>query len=189
MVGDKPSHLQDGNPAREIELRYSANSIPFNWLCLATKKGDDVIVHAEVTSRSGKVGEDLRAILYTLHFQPEKDVLTKVPRTVQEFLDKYNNDLVSHDLANVMAHYSDRYLNEGKKKRDTERMYGFFIDHITAAETGITEFVPEGDKAYLAGFIRVNLGTGMLTAMLGEITIIKENGEWKWYGNQREVVP
>jgi hypothetical protein len=52
------------------------------------------------------------------------------------------------------------------------------------AEIGVTEFVPEGDRAYLAGFGRINLGTGMV----GD-TIIKENGEWKWYGNQREAIP
>jgi hypothetical protein len=63
-------------------------------------------------------------------------------------------------------------------------MWGFVINRITAAEVGVTELVPEGDKAYLAGFGRNNLGTGMV-----EDTIIKENGEWKWYGNQREVVP
>jgi len=184
VVTDKPSHLQDGTPAREVELHYTANGIPINWLCLATKKGDDMLVHVEVTSLSGKVGEDLRAILYSLHFEPEKDVVIKVPPDVQEFLDRANNDLVSHDLAKVMAHYSDRYLNQGKKKREVERSMAFWIDRVTTAEIGITEFVPEGDKAYLAGFGRINLGT----VMVGE-TIIKENGEWKWYGNQREVVP
>ncbi|MGD0659903.1 MAG: hypothetical protein ABSD38_17730 [Syntrophorhabdales bacterium] len=184
VVTDKPSHLQDGTPAWEVELHYIANGKPVNTLFLATKKGDDVIVHVEVTSRSGKVGEDLRAIPYSLRFQPEKDVAIKVPPDVQEFLDKHNNDLVGHDLAKVMAHYSDRYLNSGNKKREVERMWGFVINRITAAEVGVTELVPEGDKAYLAGFGRNNLGTGMV-----EDTIIKENGEWKWYGNQREVVP
>ena len=117
-----------------------------------------MIVHVEVTSRSGKVDEDLRAIPYSLRFQPEKDVVIKVPPDVQEFLDKQNNDLVSHDLAKVMAHYSDRYLNSGNKKREVERMWGFVINRITAAGMGATEFVPEGDRAYLAGFGRSNLG-------------------------------
>ena len=173
VVTDKPSHLPDGTPAREIELHYSINGIPKNWLCLATKKGDDVIVHVEVASLSGKVGDDLRAIPYSLHFQPEKDVVIKVPPDVQEFFDKANNDLVSHDLAKVMTHYSDRYLNSGKKKREIERKWGFMIDRFTTSEIGVTEFVPEGDKAYLAGFERINLGTGMLTVMLGRSQLSK----------------
>ena len=121
VVTDKPSHLQDGTPAWEVELHYIANGKPVNTLFLATKKGDDVIVHVEVTSPSGKVGEDLRAIPYSLRFQPEKDVVIKVPPDVREFLDKNNNDLVSHDIAKVMAHYSDRYLNSGRKKGEVER--------------------------------------------------------------------
>jgi len=144
-----------------------------------------MLVHVEVTSLSGKVGEDLRAIPYSLRFQPEKDVAIKVPPDVQEFLDKHNNDLVGHDLAKVMAHYSDRYLNSGNKKREVERMWGFVINRITAAEVGVTELVPEGDKAYLAGFVKTNWGTSQFF----ETSIIKENGDWKWYGNQRNVAP
>jgi len=121
VVTDKPSHLQDGTLALEYEVHYSFNGIPKNTLFLVTKKGDDVIVHVEVTSPSGKVGEDLRAIPYSLRFQPEKDVVIKVPPDVREFLDKNNNDLVSHDIAKVMAHYSDRYLNSGRKKGEVER--------------------------------------------------------------------
>ena len=47
VVTDKPSHLQDGTPAREVEL-HAVNGVPFNWLCLAAKKGDDVIVHVDI---------------------------------------------------------------------------------------------------------------------------------------------
>ena len=50
----------------------------------------------------------------------------------------------------------------------------------------LTDFVPAGDKAYLAGFTSGNFRKN---AVMRETAIIKENGEWKWYGNQREVVP
>jgi hypothetical protein len=50
---------------------------------------------------------------------------------------------------------------------------------------GVTEFVPTGDRAYLAGFQNVNGAKHMLI----ETSIINENGEWKWYGNQRDVSP
>ena len=54
----------------------------------------------------------------------------------------------------------------------------------TSYEAGITDFVPAGDRAYLAGFVSLN---GPKVALQG--TVIKENGEWKWYGNQRDVSP
>jgi hypothetical protein len=45
--------------------------------------------------------------------------------------------------------------------------------------------VPAGDKVHPTGFGVTNLGKGMLS----ETSIIKENGEWKWYGNQRDPKP
>jgi hypothetical protein len=183
VVSDRPSRLRDGTPARELDLHGDKNGTPFDLVFLATNK-DPVLIHVSLMLDGGKVGDDLKAILYSLQFQPGRDEPVKVPPDVQEFLDKHNNDLVSHDIAKVMSHYSDRYLNSSAKKGEIERMWGFMIDRITTAEVGVTELVPEGDKAYLAGFGRTNLGTGMV----GE-TIIKENGEWKWYGNQREVAP
>jgi hypothetical protein len=188
VASNKPSRLRDGTPAREFELRMLLNGAPFNAMGLAANKSG-LCVNMGVESPTGKIGEDLKAILYSIEFQPDKDEPVRVPSDIREFLDKYSSDMVSHDLAKVMTHYSDRYLKSGTKKGDVERMVKRSIGSVLSFEVGITDFEAAGDKAYLAGFIRVNLGTGMLTAMLGEITIIKENGEWKWYGNQREVVP
>jgi len=92
---------------------------------------------------------------------------------------------VSHDLAKVMTHYSDRYLNSGEKKGEVERFWRWMIGSVTSINGTVTDFVPAGDKAYLAGFVTGNFGIGTTR----ETSIIKENGEWKWYGNQREVVP
>ena len=127
---------------------------------LATNKGD-VLIHVSLVSYAGKVGDDQKAILYSLQFEPDKDKPAKVPPDVQEFLDKHSNDIVSHDLAKVMTHYSDRYLNSGEKKGEVERIWRLMIGSVTTVEVGVTEFVPEGDKAYLAGFGSTNLGTGI----------------------------
>ena len=47
------------------------------------------------------------------------------------------------------------------------------------------DLVPAGDKVYLAGFVIVNGAKWVLQ----EASIIKESGEWKWYGNQRDPAP
>jgi hypothetical protein len=52
-------------------------------------------------------------------------------------------------------------------------------------EYRITDYIPAGDRAYLAGFQIFN---GLKIPLI-PTSIIKENGEWKWYSNQREVVP
>jgi hypothetical protein len=184
IVSDKPSLLRDGTPVREVELKMVLNDEPMSMMALAVQKGD-LQMHWYVFSFSGKIGEDLKAILYSIQYEPSKDKLVKVPPDVQEFLDRWRNDIVSHDVAKVMTHYSDRYLNSGDTKGEVERSQKQYISLVTSFEVGITEFVPAGDRAYLAGFQNVNGAKHMLI----ETSIIKESGEWKWYGNQRDVSP
>jgi hypothetical protein len=184
IISDKPSRLRDGTPAREFELRMLLNGAPDNVMGLVAQKGD-VLVNMGVDSPNGKIGEDLKAIIYSIEFEPDKDKPVKVPPDVQEFLDKHNNDVVSHDLAKVMAHYSDRYLNSGEKKGEVERWWRMMIGSVTSNNMAVTDFVAEGDRVYLAGFVKTNWGTSQFF----ETSIIKENGDWKWYGNQRNVAP
>jgi hypothetical protein len=183
IVSDKPSQLRDGTPAREVEFRMIVNGVPVYLLYLVTKKGDMGV--STIVGSRGKIGEDLKAILYSVEFQPDKDEPVKVPPDVQEFLDSWRSASVAHDLAKLMTHYSDRYLNSGARKGEMERLHGQIIGHVTSCEIVITDFVPAGDRAYLAGFVSIYFGKSMIL----ETSIIKENGEWKWYGNQRDVSP
>jgi len=155
VVSDKPSRLRDGTPAREVEFQMVINGVTVNSLILATKKGD-LVVHTSVTSKNGKIGRDLKAIPYSIEFQPGKDEPVKLPPGVQEFLDKYRSDFVSRDVAKVMNYYSDRCLNSGMKKGEMERFWKQYIGPITSVEVGITDFETAGDKAYLAGFVSFN---------------------------------
>ena len=109
----------------------------------------------------------------------------QVPPDVQEFIDKFCADPVSHDLAKVVSNYSDRFLNSGVKKQEMERYWRQTTDRFTSARGVVTDFVAEGDRVYLTGFAITNLGTAQIT----EISIVKENGQWKWCGNQRDIAP
>jgi hypothetical protein len=184
IIGDKASQLRDGSPAREIEIQMVVNGAPLHTMSLATRRGD-LMVTTTVMSRNGRVGEDLKAIPYTMEFQPDRDRPVQVPPDVREFSDRMDNDIVSHDLAKVMAHYSDRYLHSGARKGQREQSWKQLIGSITSARAIITDFVPEGDRVYFTGLMTTNIGTFPIT----ETSIIKENDQWKWYGNQREVVP
>jgi hypothetical protein len=184
VVSDKPSRLRDGTLAWETEFQMVMNSLPCNYFIVATKKGD-LWIFMGVGSYSGKIGEDLRAIPYSIEFQPGKDEPVKVPPDVQEFLERNGNDFLSHDVAKVMAHYSDRYLNSGVRKGEVERNIKQWINSWMSSKGVTTDFIPAGDRAYLAGFVITNSGTFPMP----ETSIIKENGEWKWYGNQRDVSP
>jgi hypothetical protein len=183
VVSDRPSRLRDGTPAQEVELQMVSNGEPYNWLGVATKKGDTWI-NTNIGLYKGKIGEDLKAVLYSLQYEPSKDEPLKVPPDIQEFLEWFSRACVSHDLAKLMSHYSDRYLHSGTRKGELERQLRQGISKITQHKVSITDFIPAGDRAYLAGFVITN---NQFTWSLTETSIIKENGEWKWYGNQRDV--
>jgi hypothetical protein len=180
-VSDKASQLKDGTPAREVEMKMILNGLPAYVFYLATKKGDMPQVGVNLISLK-VIGEDRRAIAYSLQYETGKDEPVKVPPDVQEFLDSWRNALVSHDIGKVMTHYSDRYLNSGTRKGELERVWRQVIGPVTSVEVGITDFEAAGDRAYLAGFSIFNRAKFMLQ----DTSIIKENGEWKFYGNQRD---
>jgi hypothetical protein len=69
------------------------------------------------------------------------------------------------------------------RKGEVERNWRQGIGSITSQKGTTTDFVPAGDRAYLTGFVITNSGT----FPINETSIIKENGEWKWYANQRNV--
>jgi len=184
VVSNKPSKLRDGTPALEFELRMVLNGAPHNFFSLATKRGD-FLVAVVIESSDAKTGENLKAMAYSLEFQPGHDEPVKLPPDIQAFLDQDRNDVVSHDLEKIMSHYSDKYLNSGTTKEQWEQYLRQTINPVTSFELVITDFVPAGDRAYLAGFVQTNFGKDWLR----ETSIIKENGEWKWYGNQRDAPP
>jgi len=184
VVGEKPSHLRDGTPAREVEFHYLANGVSLNHVFLYVRKGD-LFVCPSVISSSGSPGEDLKAMLYSIEFQPEKDKPVKVPPDVQEFLDKWGSAIVAHDPAEVMTYYSDKFLFSGRRKAEWGRHAKSVIDSITSFKTTITDFVAAGDKAYLAGFVSIGETIHSFNFDLYRGTmIIKQNGSWRWYGNQ-----
>jgi hypothetical protein len=185
VVSDKPSRLRDGTPAREIECRMVRNGVPRNQFCVATNK-EGVLISVFVATHKGTIGEDLKAIPYSLQFEPGKDEPVEVPPDVQSFLDKHKNDILSHDVAKVMANYSDKYLNSGQRKGEVERDWRQSIGSIMSTKGAITDFVPAGNRAYFTGLVIIN---NLFKASNTHTSIIKENGEWKFYGNQRDVVP
>jgi hypothetical protein len=184
LVSDKPSQLRDGTPAREVEYSVTMNGVLVYVMGLAVKRGD-LQVLLSVSRRGERVGEDLKAVLYSLQFQPGKDDPIEVSPDIRQFLDTFCNDLVSHDVARVMAHYSDRYLESGQRKGEAEHIWRLMAGFLMSFQIGVADVVVEGDRVHLAGFFNSN---GVKTSIHGS-SIIKENGKWKWYGNQRDPLP
>ena len=187
VVSNKPSQLRDGTPAQEVEIKAVINGIPRNFLCVGTDKGG-ILISVCVSTYKGTIGEDLRAIPYSLQYEPGKDEPVKLPPDVQEFFEKNDNNILSHDVAKFMANYSDKYLNSGMRKGEVERGIIQGIGDITSFKGTITDFVLAGDRAYHTGFLRLVWRNQLFTQPFND-SIIKENGEWKFYGNQRDAAP
>ena len=191
VLSEKPSQLKDGTSAREVELEFVGKNGPkVNNLILMTKKGT-VWISVTLMDDKGKIGEDLKNYAYSLTFQPSREEPVKVPPDVRVFLDKWSSDLVSGDLERIMSNFSDQFLNNGMKKSGQEQFFRSaplspVVVGVTSQEITVTVFEPQGDKTYLAGFVagKFKSGTSFVNP-LGQQHMIKENGQWKWCGNQK----
>jgi len=192
IVYDKPSQLKDGTPAQEAEIEWVSNAVKVNMLVLTTKK-DAAWVQIIQASDKGKMGEDLKNYPYSLTFQQGREEPVNVPSDVQEFLDRYSSDLVSGNVERIMANFSDRFLNQRRKKVFYEIWFRNSPDSpiqrgLISSEATVTVFEAKGDKSYVDGFFASKArdqADKALKEPMGFRQIIKENGQWKWYGDQR----
>jgi hypothetical protein len=178
----KPSQLKDGTPAFEAELEWVISSgDKVNTLVFSTAK-EDVWVLMTLSDVKGKIGEDLKGIAYSLKIKPGKEELIKVPDDVREFLQGFAKATEEHDMEKVMEYFSDRFLQYGMNKKGLEPSVQAILMATTSLEPKVTGFELQGDKAYVTGFWDGNFGK---VSMAGISIMIKENGRWKWYGNQK----
>jgi hypothetical protein len=200
VLSDKPSQLKDGTPAREAEwegvLKYDAalgsikNGPKISNFVLITKKDLAWIQITLIDDK--KIGEGLKRIAYSLTFQPGREAPVNVPPDVRAFLDMYCTDVASGDAQTIMAHFSDRFLFSGTNKAFMEQWLRSdpaspIQKDVISEEPTVTVFEPRGDKAYVDGFflMRAKGDANALKTPMSFQQIIKENGEWKWYGNQK----
>ena len=165
VLYDKPSKLQDGTPAQEAEIEFVPPNAPkINGFLLTTKK-DGAWIMITMYGDKGMIGEDVKSIAYSLKVSQGKQEPVKVPPDVQAFLDKWNSDIDSHDVARIMSNLSDQFRQSGMDKKAVEGWFRTGPDSpvqlgITSAATTVTIFEPQGDKAYLAGFQTGNPKSG-----------------------------
>lgn len=191
VLSNKPSKLQDGTPAQEAEIEWVAPSgLKWNTFLLATKK-EGVWIWINLSYDKGKIEEDLKNIAYSLKVPQGKPEPVKLPPDIRGFLDKHCRDIETGDAAKVITNFSDQFLNNGMKKAAQEQWLrssplSGVVAGVASNEMTVTVFEPQGDRAYLAGFIAGTLKSGApFLSPMNQQHMIKENGQWKWYGNQK----
>ena len=192
IMYDKPSQLKDGTPAQEAELEWIRNDgVRVNMLLLNTRKYAPWI-SIIAASDKGKIDEDLKNYAYSLTFQPAREEPVKVPSDVQEFLNRFCGDLVSGNMERIIPNYSEQFLHQSMNKAFLEQW--FRNDPISPIQLGVTSSEPtvtifeaQGDKAYVDGFYtsKMRNAANAVRIPMNNQQIIKENGQWKWYGNQK----
>jgi CubicO group peptidase (beta-lactamase class C family) len=115
--------------------------------------------------------------------RPPKKPLKAVelPTDLKAFISEYNEARLNKDVATMADLISDRFLHEGVTKQMALRFVSGISTYTSEARIIITKYEPEGDKAKIDVVLKDKYFEASF--MIGS-RLIKENGQWKWYGNQ-----
>jgi len=179
-----------------------------NGLALISDSGPEELTKNYLIKSNGKVdgrmhgffkiayaGVPEKKLREKLLKKPYKEAKPKpVPEThtvsvsadIQDFLSQNENALLKKDVGAIMNNFSEKFLNDGATKDMASGYWAFVVNSPSFAEVNslkiiVTELSFNGDTASLTGFVRSNAGLDLF-----ESIIIKENGKWKHYGNQKK---
>ncbi len=105
-----------------------------------------------------------------------------LPPELRDFLAHFAEAVESKRISRIKSFYSDRFLHSGRDKSALAQTYRLMTGAIKEFRVRVDQCRISGDKAELFGEIETNLGP----YSLGVSNVIKENGTWKWYGNQQQ---
>jgi CubicO group peptidase (beta-lactamase class C family) len=115
--------------------------------------------------------------------RPPKIPLTAVvlPPDVKAFIARYNQALFDMDVVNIADLISDGFLNDGINKQMFINFLTATISYISKSSIILIQFEPEGDIVKIESVMQDKY---FETRFMPGSMLIKENDQWKWYGNQ-----
>jgi hypothetical protein len=102
----------------------------------------------------------------------------ELPTEVKAFITDYNQ---ARDVVTKADLISDRFLHDGVTKQMALRFLSGTLSYTSEAKIIITKFESEGDEVKIDVLFKDKYFEAPF--MTGS-KLIKENGHWKWYGNQ-----
>jgi hypothetical protein len=105
----------------------------------------------------------------------------ELPTDVKAFITDYDQARLNKDLVTMANLISDQFLYDGINKQMALRFLLGISSYTAEAKIIITKFEPEGDKVKMDVLLKDKYFEAPF--MTGS-RLIKENGNWKWYGNQ-----
>lgn len=109
----------------------------------------------------------------------------KAPEEIQSFFDQFKKDVLTHDMKKISPHYAANFRQDGYNREAFLGILHKTVKYVTNYEIQLTKYEPDKNNhqvVYIDG--SVNLGS-MIVPFADHSAIIRENGNWKWYGNQR----
>ena len=116
--------------------------------------------------------------------RPPKKPLNAVdlPPDVKAFIADYGQARLNNDMVTMADLISDRFLYNGVTKQMVLRFLKKTISSYTSeAKIIITKFEPEGDEVEIDALLKDKYFEAFF---LTGSKLVKEDGQWKWYGNQ-----
>ncbi len=116
--------------------------------------------------------------------QPKAHIkAVEVPLEIQTFLDEYNRARKTKNMAVISDFISDRFLYRGVNKNMALQFLQGMSDYTAEAVLIITRFKLNGDEAILDVWLQDRYFYE--AAFMTETKLVKEGGQWRWYGNQQ----
>ena len=106
-----------------------------------------------------------------------------LPEDARSFVDGFNQAIHNTDMVKIAESISDRFLASGATKRMFVRVMSQSPRYMKTFKIVLTRFVPDGNIARVEGGIRDKY---FERAFMSGMMLIKENGVWKWYGDQKK---
>jgi CubicO group peptidase (beta-lactamase class C family) len=131
----------------------------------------DIIARAVVDRGCGQEGKNVPGFR-----------VVSLPPDLKDFLDQYTRAVVQDRPEAILDLFSDSFLDSGRTKSSLIAYYELVRQAVTSFRIRVDQCRLKGDKAWLLGQAETNLGLHPLLTN----ALIKENGRWKWLGNQKE---
>jgi pimeloyl-ACP methyl ester carboxylesterase len=109
----------------------------------------------------------------------------KAPEDIQAFFDQFRKDILTKDMKKIEPHYAANFKERGYSRAEFLGALPGTLGFVNDYDIKLTKCEPDAKNpnvVYLVG--SVSLG-GMIIPLPDGYQIIKEDGRWKWNGNQK----
>jgi hypothetical protein len=105
----------------------------------------------------------------------------KLPADVKAFIADYDQACFNKNLETMADLISDQFLYNGITKQMALEFLSGNLPYMSEAKIIITKFEPEGDEVEIDALLKDKY---FEAPFLTGSKLVKEDGQWKWYGNQ-----